>query len=632
LNTDFTFSTEKEYVKSSHERCRAMGINIDMVYSRKIISGEELQKKLEENTELIVTASPFMDQLYSFVKGSGFFAILTDGEGCILNVIGDEDILDTAYRFKMIPGAYMDETSIGTNAMGTSIAEGIPLQISGKEHYIGAYHRWTCSGAPIRNTKNEIIGSLDLTGYSENVHLHTLGMVVAAAYAIEKMLEIKEYAQELFVTKKHMTTIFNSLEGGIITTDLSGNIKAINKLAIDMLGYGEIELKKMKIWDLYEEWQEALLKLHSSEAWYNEDVYINTIKGRVQYNLSAYPIYNKDETIVEVVFIFSEVKRMRKLAGRMIGGQAVYTFDKIIGKNERFVKTLEYAIKIADSKSTILITGESGTGKEVFAQSIHNFSSRKDEPFITLNCGAIPRELMEAELFGYEEGALGGGKKGGYAGKFELADGGTIFLKEVDKLSQDIQLKLLKVIEEGVISRIGSSRKISIDVRIIAATNSDLSCEVENGDFRKDLFYRLNVLPLFLPPLRKRKDDIKIFADHFMKTIAKRLNKKVVNIPTDYMKYLESYDWPGNIRELENVIELIINTESFPKNLGSRKYQYNEISCNNDMDSYNLETIEKNCIIRALKDFDGNISLTARALGIGRSTLYRKLKKYGINY
>ena len=213
LKTDLISSTEKGYIRRSHERCKDIGINVDMVYSKKIISGEELQRKLEENTELIFTASPFMDQLYSFVKGSGFFAMLTDGEGCILNVIGDEDILDTAYRFKMVPGAYMDETSIGTNAMGTSIAEGRPLQISGKEHYISAYHRWTCSGAPIRNTKNEIIGVIDLTGYSENVHLHTLGMVVAAANAIEKMLELKEYTLELSIAKKHMTTIFNSLEG-----------------------------------------------------------------------------------------------------------------------------------------------------------------------------------------------------------------------------------------------------------------------------------------------------------------------------------------------------------------------------------------------------------------------------------
>lgn len=629
MNTDVYIFNEKEYIGNSHKRCEILEINKDIVYSKKIISGEELQKKLEENMNLIVTASPFMNQLYSFVKGSGFFAMLTDGEGCILNVIGDEDILDTAYRLKMVPGAFMDEESIGTNAMGTSIAEGMPLQVSGEEHYIKAYHRWTCSAAPIRNTSNEIIGSLDLTGYSEHVHLHTLGMVVAATHAIEKMLELKEYARELNIAKKYMTTIFNSLEGAIITADLSGNIKAVNKLFVDMFGYGEIEIKNMKIWDLFEEWQEVLQKLHYNEEWHNGDVYVNTREGKVQYNLSAYPIYNKEEVIVEVVYIFSEVKKIRKLAGRMIGGQALYTFDKIIGKNKRFVQTVEYAQKIADSKSTILITGESGTGKEVFAQSIHNFSSRKDEPFISLKCGAIPRETIEAELFGYEEGILGGSKRGGYAGKFELADGGTVFLNEIGKLPQNIQVKLLKLIEEGVISRIGSSREIPVDVRIIAGTNENLNYEVENGHFRKDLFYRLNVLPLYLPPLRERKEDIELFANYFMNTIATRLNKKIVDIPQDYTEYLKEYNWPGNIRELENIIELIINTRNFPKNLELRNCQCDE---KENIVNYNLEEIEKKYITKAIEQFEGNISLTARSLGIGRSTLYRKLEKYNIRY
>ena len=265
--------------------------------------------------------------------------------------------------------------------------------------------------------------------------------------------------------------------------------------------------------------------------------------------------------IEEITLILHELKKSRKFAGKILSGQATYTFEQVIGKNEKFMKIVAYAKKIADSKSTVLITGESGTGKEVFAQAIHNYSIRKDEPFIAVNCGAIPRTLIESELFGYEDGAFTGAKKGGNAGKFEIAEGGTIFLDEIGEMPIDMQIKLLRVIEAGVITRIGSSIEIPIDVRIIAATNKNLKNEVENGNFRKDLYYRLNVLPIYLPPLRERREDIPEFINYYMEKTAEKLNKQAINISEEYMKYLIDYDWPGNVRELENVIELIINSE-----------------------------------------------------------------------
>jgi len=197
--------------------------------------------------------------------------------------------------------------------------------------------------------------------------------------------------------------------------------------------------------------------------------------------------------IEEITIILDELKKSRKFSGKILSGQATYTFEQVIGKNEKFMKIVAYAKKIADSKSTVLITGESGTGKEVFAQAIHNYSIRKDEPFIAVNCGAIPRTLIESELFGYEDGAFTGAKKGGNAGKFEIAEGGTVFLDEIGEMPTDMQVKLLRVIEAGVITRIGSSIETPIDVRIIAATNKNLKNEVESGNFRKDLYYRLNV-------------------------------------------------------------------------------------------------------------------------------------------
>lgn len=622
---------KRECILKSHNRCKNLNIIGDRVYSSKIISDKEMQKKVESNRELIVTAIPFMEKLCEFVKGSNFFAILTDKDGCILNVIGDEDILSEAFKLKMIPGAYMDEEHIGTNAMSMVLSEKIPIQIHGDDHYIKAYHRWTCSAAPIKNDKDEIIGTLDLTGYSENVHSHTLGMVVAASNAIEQMIKVERYNNVLKLSQKHIESILNSITTGIITSNIDGSVKIINKCAVDMFGYQENIIKRMKMEELFDGFENAVDTLFSGKLYFNEEVYVNAKKNKLQFNLSAYPIYNSEAKINEIVFVFQEVKKIRKLASKIMSGQAVYTFNKIIGQNQNFRKTVEYSKKISDSRSTILIMGESGTGKEVFAQSIHNYSSRSEEPFIAVNCGAIPRNLIESELFGYEEGSFTGAKRGGYSGKFEIADGGSIFLDEIGEMPIDMQTKLLRAIEEGLITRIGSSMPIPVDVRIIAATNKNLKLEVERGNFRKDLYYRLNVLPIYLPPLRERKEDIPLLLDYFMKSISKHLNKKYVNVPEDYMKYLIEYNWPGNIRELENVVELIINTESIPMNLEAK----NSNNCQNlmgfDEEDMKLDFVEQQHIIKTLKKYKGNITTVSKALGIGRNTLYRKIEKYDID-
>jgi transcriptional regulator of acetoin/glycerol metabolism len=520
----FNRDEQKKLIRESYKRCESLGIKKNRIFSRKIITDEELHRKLEENRALIITAVPFMNEMYDFVKNTDFFCILTDKDGCILNIIGDKNILGEASRLKMIPGAYMNEENIGTNAMSIVLTINIPVQISGEQHFIKSYHKWTCSAAPIRNGKGEIIGVLDLTGYIEYVHLHTLGMVVASARSIEKMLRFENY---------------------------------------------------------------------------------------------------------------NNTKKEQKLTKRLLNNQSIYTFDKIIGENENFINTIEYAKKIADSSSAILITGESGTGKEIFAQAIHNYSKRKDMPFVAVNCAAIPYNLIESELFGYDEGAFTGAKKGGNAGKFEMAEEGTIFLDEIGEMPLDMQVSLLRVIEEGVISRIGGCKQIPLNVRIISATNKDLKEEVGKGRFRKDLFYRLNVLPIYLPALRDRKEDISLLIDYYMDKISGELNKKRVEINEICMENLLQWEWSGNVRELENLVELIVNTERVPKEFLYPKAYSTNIEDNgikHDMWDANmeLEFVEKTHIIKVLNKFSGNISLAAKAMRIGRNTLYRKIEKYHI--
>lgn len=618
----------------SHDRCKKYKIKFSQTYSNKILNEKELFLKMEENKELILAAAPIMNKIYNFVKGSNFFAIITANDGCILNVIGDETILSEAFYFKMIPGAYMDEKSIGTNAMGTSLIEKRPIQVSGSEHYINAYHRWTCSACPIRDTDGNILGTLDLTGYCEAVHIHTLGMVVAGARAIENELISNNLKNQLSNEKKHNDYIQNSLLMGLIIANVSGTIIKANSYALELFGYENNELIHMNVKDILKDWNNIKKFVTVENRAFNSDVDVYSKKNLLQLNLNAYPLKIKENDITNIILVFNEVKKQRKMADKIHGRQAIYTFDKIIGQDENFLNVILYAKKIADSKSNILIMGESGTGKELFAQSIHNHSKRANEPFIALNCGAIPRNLIEAELFGYDEGSFTGAKAKGNPGKFEIADGGTILLDEIGEMPLDLQTRLLRVIEEGTVSRIGSTNVKVVDVRVIAATNKNLNQEVLNGKFRKDLFYRLNVLPLRLPNLSERTGDIKLLIEHFMEKVSRKLNKAKIYISDENIEKLSSYNWPGNVRELENYIELAINTEELQDinklNFKKRTDSVDLKTQSSDINLYSLKDLEKQHIITILDSTNNNITHAAQILGIGRNTLYRKLKEHEI--
>ncbi|QSX07783.1 sigma-54-dependent Fis family transcriptional regulator [Alkalibacter rhizosphaerae] len=625
----------KVYIQRSHDRCRHYGVESDRIDSRRILDQKELFDKLENKRELILAAVPFMNHLYEFVKGSNFFVILTDEEGCILTLMGDETILSEAFSCKMIPGAYMDEKSIGTNAMGTCLAEGTPLQVSGEEHFITKYHRWTCSAAPIRKENGEILGILDITGYSKAVHSHTLGMVVAAANAVEKMLETQNYAKALRKAKVFHEKVLDAIVAGIVTSDAAGNILTANKGASDMFGYPADEFKQHRVEDLLVDWNLFQKEIFDGGKIMERDVPVRAKRNKLQFNLSVYPVREEVGDITNYILVFKEVRKQRKLADKLMGRHAIYTFDKIVGQDPNFLRVVDFAKKVANSRSNVLITGESGTGKELFAQSIHNHSQRQSEHFVAINCGAIPETLIESELFGYEEGAFTGAKATGHPGKFEIADGGTIFLDEIGEMPLDMQTRLLRVIEEGTVSRIGGIREIVVDVRVVAATNKNLLEEVERGRFRKDLFYRLNVLPVQLPPLREHKEDIPLFVSYFMDRITQKLNKRKVEISPEAMEQLKDHDWPGNVRELENFIELAVNTESLPPVFGDHPLGHKEEDRSSEKDSernepVSLEIMERQHIGKTYQYFEGNISRAAKALGIGRNTLYRKLEEYGI--
>lgn len=321
---------------------------------------------------------------------------------------------------------------------------------------------------------------------------------------------------------------------------------------------------------------------------------------------------------------------------------AKWCFDNLIGQSQNFINTKNMAWQLSQTVSTILITGESGTGKELFAQAIHNSSARCAGPFVRINCAALPDNLLESELFGYEEGAFTGARKGGKPGKFDLAKGGTIFLDEIGDMPLSMQTKLLTVLQERVIERIGGTNPIPIDVRVIAATNRDLEKMVADQTFREDLYYRLNVVRLSIPSLRERIEDIPLLVGDLIERLNAHLRTNIIGISPPALELLQSYRWPGNVRELENLLERAINlchmnqqsyltVDHFPS-LGSAKFSKIEILDNGQTALPDLlDSIEEQLLRKALRESDGNKAQTAKILGIHSSALYRKLKKYGLD-
>ena len=627
----------EEIIKKSHERSQKYGIQREQVVSKKILKGQDVVDNIKNNEELIRTAAPFMKIIYDFLIGSGFFIILTDKEGCILNIIGDKGILDAARDMDMVIGAYMDEKSIGTNAMGIAISEDVPIQVSATEHFVTAYHKWTCSAAIIHDENAHIIGTLNLTGNSKLVHPHTLGLVVAAVKSIESQMNSEKVQNELVKSYLYMNTVMDSMDYGIIAVDINGMVRNINMASCAMLKIVKEEIMNNSIEKVLDNWKYVFNQVKEQKDYHDEEIVLIRNGIRERYTLSAYAIKGENNNLIGMVLTVKEIQRVLNLVNKYTGGRARYVFEDIIGESSSIKRVISNARNIASSPSTILIEGESGTGKEVLAQAIHNASDRRNNSFVAINCGAIPKNLIESELFGYEDGAFTGAKRGGMPGKFELANGGTLFLDEIGEMPLDMQVNLLRVLQEGCVTRIGSSRNIPIDVRIIAATNKELGKEIEKGTFRRDLYYRLSVIPICLPPLRDREDDIMLLFKHFLSVKAEKLRKPIPSISDEIYSNILTYNWPGNIREIENFVENIVNLDGNTTFDIENKQAVvpciakcvNKIS---DEEQYicSLEELEKKAIIASIKKFDGNITKVAKVLGISRNTLYVKMKKYDI--
>ena len=335
-----------------------------------------------------------------------------------------------------------------------------------------------------------------------------------------------------------------------------------------------------------------------------------------------------------VIWIFTATDEIQELADKInLQNRAFFTFGSITGRSKALTNCIELAKKVAEHETRVIIEGESGTGKEMFAQSIHNSSARKNGPFVAIDCGAIPRELLESEIFGYEEGAYTGARKGGHRGKFELSNNGTLFLDEIGNLSLEMQAKLLRVLQENRVVRIGGYTPIAVDVQVIAATNQDLKKEVESGTFREDLFYRLNIVHIKLPPLRDRREDIPMLIESFINANKHQINSRIKAIDEEAMRILLNYSWPGNIRQLNNVIErmmILAEGEVLVKDLIPSDIKMkvdNPIYSSFSMEEIDtLEIANAKYIKNVVGAYKGNIKKASEKLGISRATVYRLLK------
>ncbi len=491
----------------------------------------------------------------------------------------------------------------------------------------------------------EAIGIIALIAFDENQRRTLLAQSDRLLDFLDRMADLlankvaeQERVLQLKTMQKQIETIINTVQEGIVATDINGRIINLNSAAAGMLKMDQEEARSHYLMD-YLPGLPVLYLLEQKKEWTNRETF-RMSNGRKNYFIVSTKLWREGDEICGLVATLRELSEVRKFVSHISTQTHYYSFDMILGNSPVMAKVKQEAAQAAAGNSTVLIQGESGTGKELFARAIHCAGERREKPFIAINCAAIPEALLESELFGYEEGAFTGAKRGGKPGKFELADGGTVFLDEIGDMSLSIQSKLLRVLQERRIERVGGVGSSPIDVRILAATHKDVEVMVGRGEFRQDLFYRINVFPLHVPPLRERTEDFPLLIDTFLARYCQALKKKIHGIEAGVYKWLLQYSWPGNIRELENTVEYLANIES--ANMITEKYIPDRIKLavnssqdlntgNNAFNIIPIEALERQAILQALQHFGTTTEgkeKAARALGISKATLYRKLKEF----
>ncbi|KYD00649.1 sigma-54-dependent Fis family transcriptional regulator [Bacillus atrophaeus] len=577
----------RKRIAESWHRCRKAEVNPYLEKGPKVLQQTELDQQSNKHSFFFSTAMPYLEKLLPAIKEMEMMALLIDADGVVLALDGHRRALHEAKRINFVEGACWTETAVGTNAIGTALHISEPVVIQGSEHYSVASHRWNCSAAPIHYEDGSLAGVIDISCPAAHAYPNMLGIAAAIAYAAERELAAKSREKELELLSRFADRASSRVPVVLcnVKQHIIGASLPIQTSIPDWQGRHLYELKERGF----------------------------TIEKAVTMGDSG------------TCFYLSEQKK-----------KPAFRFNGVLGQSRQSQAMLKSLERAAAADATVCLSGETGTGKEVAARALHENSDRKHGPFVAVNCGAIPSDLIESELFGYAEGAFTGAKRNGYKGAFQKANHGTLFLDEIGEISHSMQVALLRVLQERKITLIGGTKEIPIDIRVVTATHCDLRELVESGKLREDLFYRLHVFPIRLPPLRERPEDIPALFACF-----KEKNKWNAELPQEFLETLKVMEWPGNIRELFNVFERLsiifpdgrLKSRSLPSLLQAAGLPTNHEQAEKDSAaSLTLrEHIQKNIIISALESTNGNVSKAAEMTGIPRSTFYKRLKKFKVS-
>ncbi|WP_026393823.1 sigma-54-dependent Fis family transcriptional regulator [Acetobacterium malicum] len=611
----------RKEIAEGWKRCRENGV--DRIFGLGVeVDTETFAEILEYNREFIRVSEIVLQQAYHSVANSDAIIFITDAKGCILAQYKDSSTSVPTNETCLLPGYIWREDVNGMTSMDLAMRLDKPVRIVGAEHYCINQEICAGSSAPIHDETGKILGSLNLITLIGQYSKHSLGIVTAGAALIENHLQLEQ-------TLRLFKTTFNTMSEGMILIDQNYEIEEMNASAKKILDLSDqslhyFDIRKALRFDSFDNF------LHKKEK---ELVF--HLDRRTVYCIGDVDIVELRQNRIFYSIVFKAAKTVNKMINKMTGNAAIYAFEDIITADKKMLDLITYAKKIAPIDCSVLILGPSGTGKELFAHAVHNNSPRSKGPFIAINCAALPPDLVESEIFGYEPGAFTGAKQGGQTGKIELADGGTLFLDEVGELPLNIQSKLLRVLDNHRITRLGGKMEKEIDVRIITATNRNLEDEIKNKNFRLDLFYRINTFTLVIPPLCERKGDVVLLSQYFLQKLNRERDNQIYSIDPAVISAFQDFDWPGNVRQLQNVMmrsfyvceTTKLSLEDLPDTVKGLKHR--EVT-NLLAVSSTMQDAERDIILKAIESCGGNMTAAAQQLKIAKSTLYRKIKRYHI--
>lgn len=564
--------------------------------------------------------------------------ILSDSTGRLAAFDGGETITHSVASAGWQSSMSFSEEFAGTNALDLALRDREQSVTRGGQHTHLALEDKTLLAHPLVDQGGELLGALGLLTSDEASIRTAKAALSLCAMLLMNTLQSERASLELSRRLAEQKAVADAMRSGMMVVNRSGLIEYMNAPAGRILRADPEIAVGRKLADVIG-FAPVIAPIFDSGAGYTEEeVSIQRDGQTIRLIDTATPIVNGAGVVVSVVNTFREFERVAQVARKFSGNHAQYTFDQVIGRSPSMLTTIEKAKKAAASSSNILITGESGTGKELFAQGIHTESPRASGPFVAINCAALPRDLIESELFGYMPGSFTGAQKTGRPGKFEIASGGTIFLDEVSEIPFDVQAKLLRVLQEREITRVGGVEPIAVDVRLICAMNRDPRTLVAEGRFREDLYYRINVIEIAVPALRDRKGDIRLLAEHYVEYYAGLLDKPARRLIDPVLRRLEAYEWPGNVRELQNTIERMVNFADGPtigeglelpkgaKKSSAQPSQTKPV----DGEIPTLAEMERRLIGQALAATSFNVTSAAKLLGLTKPRLYRMVDRHEI--